>query len=49
MTESLAGQIEKVTYLNDETGFSIVTLKVDGKQEAVTAMGQLNCPSVGEI
>ncbi|MDR2368423.1 MAG: ATP-dependent RecD-like DNA helicase [Deltaproteobacteria bacterium] len=49
MTESLAGQIEKVTYMNDETGFSIVMLKVDGKREAVTAVGQLNSPSVGEI
>ncbi|MDR1677620.1 MAG: ATP-dependent RecD-like DNA helicase [Deltaproteobacteria bacterium] len=49
MTESLAGQIEKVTFLNDETGFSIVMLKVDGKREAVTAVGQLNSPSVGEL
>ncbi|MDR2301673.1 MAG: ATP-dependent RecD-like DNA helicase [Deltaproteobacteria bacterium] len=49
MTESLAGQIEKVTYLNDETGFSIVMLKVDGKMEAVTAVGQLNSPFVGEL
>ncbi|MDR0622601.1 MAG: ATP-dependent RecD-like DNA helicase [Deltaproteobacteria bacterium] len=49
MTESLAGQIEKVTFLNDETGFSIVMLKVDGKREAVTACGHLNAPSVGEI
>ncbi|MDR1111677.1 MAG: ATP-dependent RecD-like DNA helicase [Deltaproteobacteria bacterium] len=49
MTESLAGQIEKVSYLNDETGFSIVMLKVDGRREAVTAVGQLSSPAVGEL
>ncbi|MDR0354718.1 MAG: ATP-dependent RecD-like DNA helicase [Deltaproteobacteria bacterium] len=49
MIETIAGQIERITYLNDESGFSIVTLKVNGMKEAVTAVGNLNAPSVGEL
>ena len=49
MTETIAGQIQKVNFLNDESGFSIVSLKVKGRLEAVTAVGQLNFPSVGEL
>jgi exodeoxyribonuclease V alpha subunit len=45
---SLRGQIEKVNYLSDESGFAIVSLRVPGQPEAVTVTGQLNCPAVGE-
>lgn len=49
MTETINGQIEKVNYLNDESGFSIVSLKVPGKSEAVTAVGLFAAPAVGEL
>jgi exodeoxyribonuclease V alpha subunit len=49
VTETIIGQIQKVNFLNDESGFSIVSLKVKGQQEAVTAVGQLNFPAVGEL
>jgi exodeoxyribonuclease V alpha subunit len=49
VTETITGQIEKVNYLNDESGFSIVSLKVPGRPEAVTAVGLLASPAVGEV
>ncbi|MDR1487979.1 MAG: ATP-dependent RecD-like DNA helicase [Deltaproteobacteria bacterium] len=49
MTETITGQIQKVNFLNDESGFSIVSLKIDGSQQGVTAVGQLNFPTVGEL
>ncbi|MDR2443177.1 MAG: ATP-dependent RecD-like DNA helicase, partial [Deltaproteobacteria bacterium] len=47
--ETIFGQIQKVNYFSDESGFSIVLLKVPGQAEAVTAVGRLNCPTVGEM
>lgn len=48
MTETISGQIQKVNYLNDESGFSVVSLKVPGQNAAVTALGRLVSPTVGE-
>jgi exodeoxyribonuclease V alpha subunit len=39
MTEDLQGQIERITFHNDETGFTIARLKVKGFRELVTAVG----------
>lgn len=49
MTEKLSGQIQQVTYRSDDSAFSIVSLKVPGQKEAVTAVGRLISPNVGEI
>jgi exodeoxyribonuclease V alpha subunit len=49
VSETLSGQIEKVTFLNDESGFSIVSLRVPGRAEPLTALGQLNFPAAGEL
>jgi exodeoxyribonuclease V alpha subunit len=32
----LQGQIERITYTNDETGFTIAKLKVYGQRDLVT-------------
>ncbi|MDR1657454.1 MAG: ATP-dependent RecD-like DNA helicase [Deltaproteobacteria bacterium] len=47
--DTIYGQIQKVNYFSDESGFSIVSLKVQGRPEAVTAVGRLNFPAVGEL
>ncbi len=47
MLEDLQGQIERVTFHNDETGFTIARLKVKGFRELVTAVGNLMAPLPG--
>lgn len=44
MFEELQGQIERVTFHIDETGFTIARLKVKGFRELVTAIGNLMAP-----
>lgn len=45
----LQGQIERVTYTNDENGYTIAKIKVYGRRELVTAVGNILCPIPGEI
>ena len=49
MLEDLQGQIERVTFHNDETGFTIARLKVKGFRELVTAVGNLMAPVPGQV
>ncbi len=49
MPTSLSGQIEKITFTNEETGFTIARVKVDGRREPVTVVGSLMAPMAGEI
>ena len=49
MPTSLTGQIEKITFTNDETGFTIARVKVDGRHDPVTVVGTLMAPLPGEI
>jgi exodeoxyribonuclease V alpha subunit len=45
----LQGQIERITYTNDESGFTIARVKVDGQRDLVTVVGNLMAPMPGEI
>ncbi|RJR50763.1 MAG: ATP-dependent RecD-like DNA helicase [Desulfobacteraceae bacterium] len=45
----LKGQIERITYTNDETGYTIAKVKVQGRQDPVTVVGNLIAPNPGEI
>ena len=45
----LKGQIERITYTNDETGYTIAKVKVQGQPEPVTVVGNLIAPNPGEI
>ncbi len=45
----LEGQIEKVTYSNEETGYTVATIKVPGHREPVTIVGNILAPTPGEI
>ncbi len=45
----LRGQIERITYVNDENGFTIARVKVAGRRELVTVVGNIVNPAPGEI
>ena len=49
MLTPLTGQIEKITFTNEETGFTIARVKVDGRHDPVTVVGNLMSPMAGEI
>jgi len=45
----LEGQIERITYSNEETGYTVAKIKVPGYLEAITAVGNLIAPTPGEM
>jgi exodeoxyribonuclease V alpha subunit len=49
MLVDLQGEIERVTYTNDQNGYTIAKLKVYGRMELVTVVGNLMAPTPGEI
>ncbi len=49
MLADLQGQIERITYINDENGFTIAKVKVYGRRDLVTVVGNLLAPTPGEI
>ena len=49
MCHHLKGQIERITYTNEENGYSVIKLKVYGRKDLVCAVGSLMAPTPGEI
>jgi exodeoxyribonuclease V alpha subunit len=49
MSTSLQGQIERITYFNEENGFTIARVKVYGEHDLITITGNLISPTPGEI
>jgi len=49
MLTDLQGQIERITYTNEENGFTIARVKVYGTRDLVTVVGNLIDPVPGEI
>jgi exodeoxyribonuclease V alpha subunit len=49
MLEELKGQIERITYNSQETGYTIARVKVHGKPDLVTVVGNLMSPMPGEV
>lgn len=47
--DTLSGQIERITYVNEENGYTVAKLKVYGQRDLVTIVGNLMSPSPGEI
>jgi exodeoxyribonuclease V alpha subunit len=45
----LEGQIERITYTNEETGYTVARIKVTGYSEPITAVGKLIAPAPGEL
>ncbi len=48
MTESLNGFIERVTYHNVENGFAVLRVKVKGRNDLVTVVGNATSVTAGE-
>ena len=49
MPTTLSGQIERITFTNEENGFTIAQVKVPERHELVTVVGTLMAPMPGEI
>jgi exodeoxyribonuclease V alpha subunit len=49
MLSDLSGQIERITFTNEQNGFTIAKVKVKGKRDLVTVVGNLMAPMPGEI
>jgi exodeoxyribonuclease V alpha subunit len=45
----LQGQIERVTYFNEENSYTVAKVKVYGRRELVTVIGSLVNPTPGEV
>ncbi len=48
MSDSLRGTVERITYYNEETGYSVVRLHVPGQPDLVTVVGDLPEVNPGE-
>lgn len=48
VTETLRGIVERITYANSESGYSVIRLAVKGKPDLVTAVGNLADVNAGE-
>ena len=46
--DALSGQVERVTFRNEETGFSILKVKVQGRKDQVAVLGTLPEVTAGE-
>jgi exodeoxyribonuclease V alpha subunit len=46
---TIQGQIERVTFYNDETEFTIARMKVPGYRELVTVVGSMMVPVPGQV
>lgn len=49
MTRELRGQIERITYTNEENGYTIARVRIPGERDLVTVVGNLTAPTPGEI
>ena len=49
MLTDLQGQIERITYNNEENGYTIARVKVYGQKDLVTVVGSFMSPLPGEI
>src|SRR5664279_2115540 len=48
LSEEIAGLVERVTFFNEESGFAVLRVKVQGQRELVTVLGSLPPVSAGE-
>ena len=49
MLTELQGLIERITYFNEETGYTVARVKVHGRHDLVTAVGNMHEMNPGEI
>ena len=46
---TIQGQIERVTFYNEDTDFTVARLKVSGRRDLVTAIGTMMAPTPGQV
>jgi exodeoxyribonuclease V alpha subunit len=44
MLTELQGQLERITYTNEENGFTVARVKVPGRRDLVCVVGNLMAP-----
>jgi exodeoxyribonuclease V alpha subunit len=49
MPVELNGQIEHITYFNEESGYTVAKVKIHGQWDLVTVVGNMMSPLAGEI
>src|SRR5512146_491659 len=49
MTEKLQGLVERVTFNNEENGYSVIKVKIVGRKDLVTAVGNFVSITPGEV
>jgi len=49
MLTEISGQIERITYTNEENGYTIARVKIYGQRDLITVVGFLMSPTPGEI
>lgn len=47
--ESLSGVVERITYINEENGFSVIKIRSKGFPELVTVVGNMPVVNVGSV
>ncbi|MGL4208236.1 MAG: YrrC family ATP-dependent DNA helicase, partial [Candidatus Adiutrix sp.] len=47
--ETVTGRIERITFTNEDNGYTVLAVKVLGRKNAITATGHLPAPIVGEF
>ena len=47
--EKLTGRIERITFTNEENGYTVMAVKVPGRDKPLTVVGILAGPAVGEF
>ncbi len=45
----LHGHLERITYINEENGFTIAKVKLQGRKDLVTVVGNMIAPTPGEL
>ncbi|HBZ55430.1 MAG TPA: ATP-dependent RecD-like DNA helicase, partial [Syntrophobacteraceae bacterium] len=49
MMDQLQGQVERITYANEENGYSVIRVKVKGRRDLVTVVGNFVAVIPGEV
>ena len=49
MLTDLQGQIERITYTNEENGYTVAKVKVYNRSDLVTVVGNILSPTPGEV
>jgi exodeoxyribonuclease V alpha subunit len=49
MAETIQGQVERITYSSEETGYSVVKVKLSGRRDLVTVVGNFASLVPGEV